>query len=68
MSQLSSLSKRVVSGPLSVEVTEEASVLAQFCHFWRCERVVEWVGGLRKSGVWGFREVGEEDEMGWTGL
>lgn len=36
-------------------------VLAQWCHFWRSERVAEWIGGLRKSGTWGLR--GEDDGM-----
>lgn len=36
-------------------------VLAQWCHFRRSERDAEWIGGLRKRGIWGLR--GEEDGM-----
>lgn len=62
MSQLSSLCKLSESGPLSESVkddpTEEAMDFAQFCHFWRSDRVAEKVGGLRNSGVLGFIEMG----------
>lgn len=55
MSHLSSLHKRVESGPLSksakVDPIEEARVLAQSCHFWRSEEVAECMGGLKKSGL-----------------
>lgn len=53
------------SGPLSdstnVDPIEEAALLAQSCHFLRSHNLVEYMGGLRKRGTWGFREVGGDD-------
>lgn len=72
ISQLSSLCKISESGPLSKSVkdepTDDASVFAQFCHFWRSDRVAVKVGGRRNKGGFGFNEVGawetDEQEMG----
>ena len=62
MSQLSSRCKLSEFGPLSesvkVDPTDEAMDLAQFCHFWRSDRVAEKLGGRRNKGVFGFVEVG----------